>query len=141
MLADAPDGTPDVILIASGSEVALCVAARDTLAAEGIEVRVVSMPSWELFEEQDAAYRDSVLAAGGDGARYRRGRAPRSAGNAMPDRSGVVLGMHTFGMSAPMKVVAEHFGFTVDGVVAAARQAHAPASAPNHREDKRWNLA
>ena len=61
MLADAPDGKPDVILIASGSEVALCMAARERLAAEGIEVRVVSMPSWELFEEQDAAYRDSVL--------------------------------------------------------------------------------
>ena len=61
VLADAPDGAPDVILIASGSEVALCVAARERLAAAGTRVRVVSMPSWELFEAQDAAYRDSVL--------------------------------------------------------------------------------
>ena len=61
VLTDAPDGRPDVILIASGSEVTLCLAARDKLVAEGIKARVVSMPSWELFEEQDAAYRDSVL--------------------------------------------------------------------------------
>ena len=61
MLADAPDGRPDVILIASGSEVSLCLAARERLVADGVKARVVSMPSWELFEEQDAAYRDSVL--------------------------------------------------------------------------------
>ena len=112
VLVDAPDGKPDVILIASGSEVALCVAARDRLAAEGVAARVVSMPSWELFEEQDAAYRDSVLPPSRNGARDRRGRLV--AGLASLRRTaGVVLGMHTFGMSAPMKVVAEHFGFTV----------------------------
>src|SRR5262249_15196661 len=61
VLADAAGGTPDVLLLASGSEVALCLAARERLGAEGIQARVVSMPCWELFERQDAAYRDSVL--------------------------------------------------------------------------------
>ena len=61
MLADAPDGKPEVILIGTGSEVSLCVAAYEKLTAEGIPARVVSMPSWELFDEQDAAYRESVL--------------------------------------------------------------------------------
>jgi transketolase len=122
VLADAPDGTPDVILIASGSEVGLCVAARDRLSAEGTKVRVVSMPSWELFEAQEAAYRDGVLPPSVKSRVTVEEGSPlgwqRYAGQA-----GIVLGMRTFGLSAPMKVVAEHFGFTVDGVVAAARQA------------------
>ena len=121
VLTDAPNGKPDVILIGTGSEVSLCLEARDKLVAEGVGVRVVSMPSWELFEEQDAAYHDSVLPPSvkarvtvEEGAKLGR---HRYAG----DR-GVILGMHTFGLSAPIKVVAEHFGFTVDAVVAAARQ-------------------
>jgi transketolase len=122
VLADAAGGTPDVILIASGSEVSLCLAARDRLAAEGARTRVVSMPSWELFEEQDAGYRDSVLPPTVTARVTVEEGSPlgwqRYAGPA-----GVVLGMHTFGMSAPMKVVAEHFGFTADRVAAAARQA------------------
>jgi transketolase len=122
VLTDAANGVPDVILIASGSEVSLCLAARDKLSNAGIAARVVSMPSWELFEEQDAAYRESVLPPGitarvtveeGSPLGWQRYAGP----------SGVVLGMRTFGLSAPIKVVAEHFGFTVDHVVAAARQA------------------
>ena len=74
VLADAPDGRPDVILIASGSEVALCVAAREKLAAEGVKTRVVSMPSWELFEEQDDRISRQRAAALGDGAGDGRGR-------------------------------------------------------------------
>ena len=74
VLVDAPDGRPDVILIASGSEVSLCLAARERLAAEGIAARVVSMPSWELFEEQDAGVSRQRAATGGDGARDGRGR-------------------------------------------------------------------
>ena len=74
VLADAENGKPEVILIGTGSEVALCVEAYETLKAEGIAARVVSMPSWELFEQQDQAYRDSVLAARRHGARVGRGR-------------------------------------------------------------------
>jgi transketolase len=122
VLTDAPDARPEVILIASGSEVTLCLAARDKLVAEGIKTRVVSMPSWELFEEQDATYRDSVLPPSVTARVTVEEGSPlgwqRYAGPA-----GVVLGMRTFGLSAPMKVVAEHFGFTTDNVVAAARRA------------------
>ena len=122
VLADAPGLTPDVVLIASGSEVGLCIAARDKLLIEGVAVRVISMPSWELFEEQDAAYRDSVLP------REVTARVTVEEGSPLgwqryAGTSGVVMGMRTFGMSAPMKVVAEHFGFTADAVAAAARQA------------------
>ncbi len=74
VLADAPNGRPDVILIASGSEVAPCVEAAERLAAENIAARVVSLPSWELFDRQDDSYRDSVLPKAHRGARCRRGR-------------------------------------------------------------------
>ena len=67
MLADAPGGKPDVILIGCGSEVSLCVQAAERLAGEGIKARVVSMPAWELFDEQDQQYQDSVLPPSGDG--------------------------------------------------------------------------
>jgi transketolase len=122
VLAEAHGDTPDVILIASGSEVGLCLAARQTLVADGVAVRVVSMPSWELFEEQDAAYRDSVLPPAvtarvtveeGSPLGWQRYAGPH----------GVVLAMRAFGLSAPMDVVAEHFGFTPAAVVAAAQQA------------------
>jgi transketolase len=122
VLADAPDNRPDVILIASGSEVSLCLAARDRLSAEGVKTRVVSMPSWELYEEQDAEYQDIVLPQAVT-ARVTVEEGSRLGWQRYAGPAGVVLGMRTFGMSAPMKVVAEHFGFTVDGVVAAARQA------------------
>ena len=128
VLADAPDGAPDVILIASGSEVGLCVAARERLSAEGTKVRVVSMPSWELFEAQEAAYRDGVLPPAVT-ARVTVEEGSPLGWQRYAGQAGVVLGMRTFGLSAPMKVVAEHFGFTVDGVVAAARQAMAAGRA------------
>jgi transketolase len=120
-LADAPDGKPDVLLIGTGSEVQLCVAAREKLAAEGVKARVVSMPSWEFFEEQDVAYQDSVLPPAVT-ARVTVEEGARLGWHRYAGGKGVVLGMHTFGMSAPMKVVAEHFGFTVEAVVAAAHQ-------------------
>jgi transketolase len=112
ILADAPDSKPSVILIGTGSEVSLCMAAREKLTAEGIAARVVSMPSWELFDEQDQAYHDSVL--------------PPSIGwDRYAGRTGKILGMHSFGMSAPIAAVAQHFGFTVDRVVETAKQAMA----------------
>ena len=122
ILTDAPDAKPDVILIASGSEVTLCLTARDKLVAEGVTTRVVSMPSWELFEEQDATYRDSVLPPSVT-ARVTVEEGSPLGWQRYAGPTGVVLGMRTFGMSAPMKVVAEHFGFTTDTVVAAAKRA------------------
>ena len=122
VLADAPSGKPDVILIGTGSEVSLCVAARDALTAQGIKARVVSMPSWELFEEQDPTYKDSVLPPDVT-ARVTVEEAAAIGWDRYAGRTGIVLGMHTFGMSAPIKAVAEHFGFTAEHVVAAAKQA------------------
>ena len=122
VMVDAPGGKPDVILIGCGSEVALCVQAWEKLTAEGIKTRVVSMPSWALFEEQDESYRDSVLPAG-IAARVTVEEASPIGWERFAGRTGVVLAMRTFGMSAPMKVVMEHFGFTVEHVVSAAKQA------------------
>jgi transketolase len=121
-LIDAPDGKPDVILIGTGSEVALCLTARERLAAEKINARVVSMPSWELFDAQDKTYQESVLPPAIT-ARVTVEEASPIGWDRYAGRTGVVLGMHGFGMSAPMKVVAEHFGFTPEHVVAASKEA------------------
>jgi transketolase len=122
VLADAPDGKPAVILIGTGSEVALCMAAREKLAAAGVATRVVSMPSWELFDDQDQAYRDSVLPPSVT-ARVTVEEASPLGWDRYAGRTGIVLGMRSFGMSAPIAVVAEHFGFTVEHVMQAANQA------------------
>jgi transketolase len=122
VLADAPDGKPAVILIGTGSEVALCMAAREKLVDEGIAARVVSMPSWELFDDQDQVYRDSVLPPAVT-ARVTVEEASPLGWDRYAGRTGIVLGMRSFGMSAPIAVVAEHFGFTVEHVLAAAKQA------------------
>jgi len=121
-MVDAPDGKPDVILIGCGSEVALCVQGWEQLTKEGIKARVVSMPCWALFDAQDQAYRDSVLPPS-IGARVTIEEASPIGWDRFAGRTGVVLGMNTFGMSAPMKVVMKHFGFTVEHVVEAAKQA------------------
>ncbi len=122
VMVDASDSKPDVILIGCGSEVALCVQGWEKLTAEGVKTRVVSMPSWALFDAQDQAYRDSVLPPS-VGARVTVEEASPIGWDRYAGRTGVVLGMRTFGMSAPMKVVMEHFGFTVEHVVAAAKEA------------------
>ena len=122
VMADAADGKPDVILIGCGSEVALCVKAWEQLNASGVKARVVSMPAWALFDHQDQAYRDSVLPPS-VGARVTVEEASPIGWERYAGRTGVVLGMNTFGMSAPMKVVMEHFGFTVEHVVSAAKEA------------------
>jgi len=113
-------GTPDVILIGTGSELSLCIGAHEALAAEGIKSRVVSMPSWELFESQDEAYRESVLP------RSVVGRVAVEQGSTLGwDRyvgwGGAVIGMHTFGASAPAGDLLKKFGFTPDKVLEAAR--------------------
>ena len=121
VLADAPDGEPDVLLLATGSEVSLCLSARERLAAEEIKARVVSLPSWELFEEQSQEYRDSVLPPQVP-ARVAVEEASTFGWERYAGPSGTIVGMRSFGCSAPMKVVAEHHGFTPEHVVAAARE-------------------
>ena len=120
VLADAQGGRPDVILLSTGSEVSLCVAAFERLTADGIRARVVSMPSWELFEQQDAAYRGSVLPADVT-ARVSVEQASTFGWERYVGQTGTRIGMETFGASAPLKELQKKFGFTVDRVVEAAR--------------------
>src|SRR5262249_59221104 len=110
VLADAPDGKPDVILIGCGSEIGLCMQARERLAAEKIKARVGSMPAWTLFDEQDQLYRDSVLPPS-IAARLTVEEASPIGWDRFAGRNGVVLGMRTFGMVAPVKVGAAGFVF------------------------------
>jgi transketolase len=131
VLADAPDGEPDVLLLATGSEVSLCVTAHERLLAEGIKARVVSMPSWELFEAQPESYREKVLPPEVL-ARVAVEEASPFGWARYTGMTGTVLGMRTFGLSAPGKVVAEHFGFTADHVVEAAREQVARHRRPSH---------
>jgi transketolase len=121
VLADAPGGKPDVILLGTGSEVSLCVEAYEKLKTEGIKARVVSMPSWELFERQDAAYKESVLPAAVT-ARVSVEMAATFGWDRYVGPKGRAIGMHSFGASAPLKDLLKHFGFTVDAVVADARK-------------------
>ena len=120
VLKDFGTGTPDIILIASGSEVGLITAAGEALAAEGINVRLVSFPCWKLFAAQDAAYRESVL--------------PKAVTKRLAVEAGISLGwerwigldgdiisIERFGASAPAKILAEKFGFTADNVIARAK--------------------
>ncbi|HET7875027.1 MAG TPA: transketolase [Methylomirabilota bacterium] len=122
VLADAPGRNPELILVASGSEVPLCVDAYEKLIAEGVRARVVSMPSWELFERQEQAYRDRVLPPAVT-ARVSVEQASTFGWQRFVGPSGRTIGMTTFGASAPLKELQKKFGFTVDHVVAAARQA------------------
>ena len=122
ILSDAPGGKPEVILIGTGSEVGLCVTAQEKLAAEGIKARVVSIPSWELFEEQDAAYKESVLPAALS-ARVAVEMASAFGWERYTGPKGKIIGMRSFGASAPLKDLLKKFGFTVENVVAAAKQA------------------
>jgi transketolase len=120
VLADAPGGDPEVILIASGSEVCLAVDAHEKLRAEGIRSRVVSMPSWEIFDHQTQEYRDSVLPPTVK-ARVAVEQASTFGWERWVGASGHVIGMKTFGASAPLKELQRKFGFEPDLVAAAAR--------------------
>ena len=120
VLADAPNGRPDVLLLATGSEVALCVTAYEQLKVEGIKARVVSMPSWELFESQPKEYRDTVLPPTIT-ARVAVEEASGFGWERYTGFDGTILALHSFGLSAPSKVVAQHFGFEPAHVVAAAK--------------------
>jgi transketolase len=121
VLVDPPDGEPDVILIGTGSEVAPCLAAADLLEKDGIKVRVVSLPSWDLFDSEDEAYRESVLP------QTIRARVAVEAGSPRgweryAGVDGAMVGMHQFGASAPLKDVMNFFGFTADNIAAAAKE-------------------
>ena len=122
VLADAPGGKPDVILMGTGSEVSLCVEAYEKLKAEGIHARVVSMPSWEIFEKQDAAYKESVLPSSVT-ARVSVEMAATFGWERYVGLKGRKVGMHRFGASAPLKDLLKFFGFTADVVVEEARKA------------------
>jgi transketolase len=115
-----------VLLLATGTELQLAVAAYEQLTAEGIKARVVSMPSWELFEQQDQVYRDAVLPPQVT-ARVAIEQASTFGWAQWVGMNGAVVGMKTFGASAPLKVLLHKFGFTVDGVVAAAKEQLAKA--------------
>jgi transketolase len=121
VLADAPGGNPEVLLLATGSEVALCVAAHEQLVKEGIRSRVVSMPSWELFDDQPQEYRDAVLPPA-VAARVSVEQASTLGWEHYIGSSGRAIGMRTFGASAPLKDLQKKFGFDPENVVAAAKQ-------------------
>jgi len=121
VLADAPGSDPEVIIIGSGSEVSLAVEAHETLVAEGIRSRVVSMPSWEIFDHQTKEYRNSVLPPSVS-ARVAVEQGSTFGWERYVGVSGQVIGMHTFGASAPLKELQKKFGFEPGQVVAAARE-------------------
>ena len=121
VLADAVDSQPQVLLLASGSEVSVCVAAYQQLQGQGIQARVVSMPSWELFERQDEAYRNSVLPPD-VGARVGVEQAATLGWDRYVGAQGCMVGMHTFGASAPLAALQQKFGFAPEHVVALARE-------------------
>jgi len=121
VLADAPGGRPEALLLATGSEVALCVAAHELLGKEGVRSRVVSLPSWELFDRQDQAYKDEVLPPSV------RARVSVEQGSTLGweryvGSTGRAIGMRTFGASAPLKELQKKFGFEPGKVVSAARE-------------------
>ena len=122
LCADAKPGKPEVILMGTGSELSLCVEAYEALAREGVAARVVSMPSWELFEEQDAAYCDSVLPTDVT-ARVSVEAASPVGWDRYVGRNGAKIAMNGFGGSAPAKDLFKHFGLTTDHVVEVATQA------------------
>jgi transketolase len=121
ILADAENGKPDVILIGTGSEVQLCVKARLLLQTYGVQARVVSMPSFELFERQDAGYREGVLPASLR-ARVTIEAASTFGWHKWAGTDGIVIGIDHFGASAPGEEVLRKFGFTPEHVVSAALQ-------------------
>jgi len=121
VMADADDGKPDILLMATGSEVRLCVTAHEQLKSEGIKSRVISMPSWELFEDQSPEYRDSVIPPN-VAARVAVEEASTFGWERYTGKNGAILGMRRFGLSAPIKVVSEYFGFEPEHVVKAAKE-------------------
>jgi transketolase len=126
ILADAADGKPELILMGTGSEVSLCVAAYEQLTAAGVKARVVSLPCWQLFDKQDESYRNQVLPPAVK-ARVAVEQASIFGWSQYVGPWGKIIGMRRFGASAPIKDLQKKFGFTADNVVAVAREAIAQA--------------
>jgi transketolase len=129
ILADADDGNPEALLLATGSEVALCIDAYERLKAEGAKARVVSMPSWEIFEyycRQHQEYREHVLPAAVT-ARVSVEQASTLGWARYVGMTGRSIGMETFGASEPLKELQRKFGFTPESIVAAAKEQVAQA--------------
>jgi len=120
VLADPPTGEPEVILIATGSEVSLCLEAYEQLTKDGVRARVVSMPSWELFDDQDKSYREAVLPTHVK-ARVSVEEASDFGWSKYTGTQGHNLCIETFGASAPLKQLLKKFGFTVERVVVMAK--------------------
>ena len=121
LIDSAQGGTPDLILVGTGSEVPLLLSAYDRLTGAGVKARVVSMPSWELFEQQPSEYREEVLPSAA------KARLAVEAGSPLgweryTGARGRIIGMQRFGASAPANVLFEKFGFTVDHVVEVAKE-------------------
>jgi transketolase len=121
VLADAEDGKPEVLLLGTGSEVQLCLDAYEQLESEGIRARVVSMPSWELFEQQSKEYRESVIPPNVT-ARVSVEQASTLGWRKYAGLDGRTIGMRTFGASAPLKELQEKFGFTHQAVAQEAKE-------------------
>jgi transketolase len=121
VLADADGGKPEVILMGTGTELQHCVAAYEKLKAEGIKARVVSMPCWEIFDQQDATYKESVLPAAVT-ARVSIEMGATLGWDRYVGPKGKMIGMHSFGASAPLKDLLPKFGFGSEFVVTAAKQ-------------------
>ncbi len=121
VLADADDGKPEILLLSTGSEVSLCLSAHESLKAEGIKARVVSMPSWELFEHQDQAYKDEVIPPDVI-PRIAVEKASILGWTRYTGLRGKIIGMRTFGASAPLKELQCQYGFTPENIVSAARE-------------------
>jgi transketolase len=121
ILAEAQGGKPQAILMGTGSEVSLCLAAYETLTSQGVKVRVVSMPSWDIFEHQSREYRDSVLPPDVT-ARVSVEQASILGWDRYVGSKGKIIGMHTFGASAPLKELQKKFGFEPNAVVAAVKE-------------------
>ena len=121
VLADPPGGKPELILISSGSEVNLCIEAHEELLAEGIRSRVVSMPSWDIFEHQPQAYQDSVLPPDVT-ARIAVEQASTFGWERYVGASGRIMGMKTFGASAPLKELLRKYGFEPEHVTEVAKE-------------------
>jgi len=121
VLGDPPKGEPEVILIGSGSELSLCVNAHEELLAEGVRSRVVSMPSWEVFEHQTQAYQDSILLPDVT-VRVAVEQASTFGWERYVGKSGRIIGMKTFGASAPLKELQRKFGFEPERVTEIAKE-------------------
>src|SRR5262249_16878804 len=128
VLADPPGGNPEVIIIATGSEVSLAVAAYEQLKGENIRVRVVSMPSWDIFDEQSQEYRDSVLPPRVT-ARVAVEQASTFGWEGYVGQHGGTVGMPTFGASAPLKELQRAYGFEPDRLVEVVKQVVAASQA------------